>query len=90
MQLERTMTITLNDPIQRKRETREANERVRSCRGNLFGVLSVLGNRVDIYSGSSFLDPGKKMIQRIYLKSAYIRCSMWIDMERVTCLGVQI
>ena len=84
------MTITLNDPIQKKTETRKANDKVNGCSGPMFGLLSSTGNRVDIFSGKSFFDPNKKMIQRIYLKSAYIRCSLWIDQEHVTCLGVQI
>ena len=89
------MTITLNDPIQRKSETREANDKIKACRGNMFGVLSAIGSRVDSFSGSSFFDPNKndpnkKLMQRIYLKSAYVRCSLWFDKEHVTCLGVQI
>lgn len=84
------MTITLNDPVQKKSETREANDKIKACRGNMFGMLSAIGNRVDIFSGSSFFDPNKKLMQRIYLKSAYVRCSLWFDKEHVTCLGVQI
>lgn len=84
------MTITLNDPIQNKSETREANSRVAGCRANVFGVLSALGNRVDIFSGTSFFDPDKKFLQRVFLKSSYIRCSMRIDGRKVTCLGVRV
>lgn len=84
------MTITLNDPIQKKSETRKANNRVSTCHGTMFGLLSSTGTRVDIFSGKNFFDSNKKMIQRIYLKSAYIRCSLWFDKEHVTCLGVQI
>jgi len=84
------MTITLNDPIQKKTETRKANDNVKACSGPMFGLLSSTGTRVDIFSGKSFFDHDKKMIQRIYLKSAYIRCSLWFDKEHVTCLGVQI
>ena len=84
------MTITLNDPIQKKSETREANDKVSSCKTDMFGVLSALGNRVDIFSGTSFFDDNKKMIQRIFLKSPYIRCSIWIDGTHITSLGVKI
>ena len=84
------MTITLNDPIQKKSETRKADDKVTACTGPMLGLLSSTGTRVDIFSGKSFFDPGKKMIQRIYLKTAYIRCSLWLDKEHVTCLGVQI
>jgi hypothetical protein len=84
------MTITLNDHIQNKSETREANPRVSGCRADVFGVLSAIGNRVDIFSGTSFLDPKKKFLQRIFLKSPYVRCSLKLDGQKVTCLGVQI
>ena len=62
------MTITLNDPIQKKSETRKANDKVTACNGPMFGLLSSTGNRVDILSGKSFFDSDKKMMQRIYLK----------------------
>ena len=84
------MIITLFDPIQKKSETREANSSVAGCRTDVFGVLSALGNRVDIFSGTSFLDPEKKFLQRIFLKSPYVRCSLKLDGQKVTCLGVQI
>jgi hypothetical protein len=84
------MTIILNDPIQNKSETREANPRLAGCRTDVFGVLSALGNRVDIFSGTSFFDPDKKFLQRIFLKSPYVRCSLKLDGQKVTCLGVKI
>lgn len=84
------MIIAFKDPIQKKFEVREANENVAACGTNMFGVLSALGNRVDIFSGTSFFDPDKKFLQRVFLKSAYIRCSMRIDGRKVTCLGVMI
>ena len=64
------MTITLNDPIQKKTETRKANDNVKACSGPMFGLLSSTGNRVDIFSGKSFFVPDKKMRQRMYRRSA--------------------
>jgi len=84
------MTIILNDPIQKKSVSREANERLAACKTPKFGVLSALGNSVAIYSGTNFFDPEKEVLQRIFLKTPYIRCSLWIDGEHITCLGVQI
>jgi hypothetical protein len=84
------MTITLNDPIQKKSVIRQSNGKVDACRTNIFGVLSALGNRVDLFSGTSFFDPDKKLLQRIFLKSPYIRCTLWIDGKKHVCLGVQV
>ena len=33
------MTITLNDPIQKKTETRKANDKVNACSGPMFGQI---------------------------------------------------
>ncbi len=84
------MDITLNDPIQKKSETRTANANVASCKSDMFGVPSALGDRVDIFSGTNFFDTNKRLMQRIRLKSPYVRCSMWIDGNHVKCLGVKI
>jgi len=84
------MIITLSDKRDGKHETREANDRVSSCSSNMFGVLSSLGTRVDIFAGQSFFDPERKMLQRIFLKSPFNRCSLTIDDRRIMCLGVRL
>ena len=84
---EANMTITLNDPIQKKSMNKEANSNVLVCKTNMFGVLNALGNRVDIFSGINFFDRKKKLLQRIFLKSPYIRCALWLDKKRINCLG---
>lgn len=84
------MTITLNDPVQKKSMTKEANANVLACKTNMFGVLNALGNRVDIFSGTNFFDHNKKLLQRIFLKTDYIRCALWFEKDRVTCVGVKL
>lgn len=84
------MTITLNDPIQKKSMSKEANANVLACKTHMFGILNSLGNRVDIYSGTNFFDHNKKLLQRIFLKSTFIRCVLWFDKNHAACLGVKL
>lgn len=55
------MTITLNNPIHKKSETRKANDKVAACNAPIFGLLSSTGTRMDIFSDKSFFDPDKKI-----------------------------
>ena len=53
-------------------------------------LVNALGNRVDIFAGINFFDRKKKLLQRIFLKSPYIRCALWLDKKRINCLGVKL